>query len=382
MSARALTVGIVCAIGVAGCEVAPPAAPTVPTPPAQGGLERLFYVPVDKPFPSLQLPALDERHLYADLQAGPVVAYDRRTGAVAWTYAREIGAPSNLVLHEGSVLFMGAVAVALDAATGRERWTFDPGEWGSLGTAAAAGGSFYFGTDNHLFSLSVATGAVQWRVHFSEGWEFRSVVRGVVVGGDTLYASIERFHHHTGYLATAIVLALDRRTGQEIWRHTIGDGTDRHVIAFEPRVAGDLLLVADHQANTTVALDRATGAVRWIHTGDPDRYFGAWEPPLVTNDTVYSLSADSWAYALDRVTGRVLWSRKIGGSITSGALCGRYLAVQDLSLHLLDRTTGTLLATRVNVRGRQDGLLLSRFVTDGKDLFVLGNHGAYGYRCH
>ncbi|MEX2180527.1 MAG: PQQ-binding-like beta-propeller repeat protein [Gemmatimonadaceae bacterium] len=369
------------ALSVAGlaCGELAPAAPRDGVPRLE--MDRVLHVPTDRPFSSLQTPVADADRLYADFSAGPVVAFDRRTGSQVWTYARPFGAPSSLVLHNGRLLFVGSLAIALDAATGTELWHHDPGANGGLGVSAAADGHFYFGTDSSIHALSVETGSPAWRVDFGADWEFRSVVRGVAVDGDELFASIERFHSETGHLGAAIVLALDRRTGLELWRHTEGDGSDRHLFIFEPRVAGDLILVSDFIANVTIALDRATGAVRWRRQGDATGYAGAFEPPLVRHDTVFVVSGDQRITALHRATGEPIWGQKVGGSLSSAAFCGRYLLVQDLYLHVLDRATGAFIARYAHTKPGESGLLVSRFTSDGDVAFVLGNNAAYGFRC-
>jgi outer membrane protein assembly factor BamB len=371
---------VIATVGIAACLDRTPAAPGAP-PTVPPSFERVLHIPVEKPFTSLLTPVADADRFYADHVAGPVVAFDRTTGDRVWAFDRPLGAPSSLVLSDGLLLFVGPFAIALDAATGVERWRFDPGGHGGLAVSAAGSGGFYFGTDSSMFALSVATGALQWRNDFGFGWEHRSVVRGVAVHGDRVYVSVERFYSNTGHLATGIVLALDRITGVELWRHTEGEGTDRHYFIFEPRVAGDLLLLADHQANVTIALDRETGAERWRRAGDPGGYFGAFEPPLVSNDTVFSVSADRWITALDRPTGRLLWEQRVDGSLSSGAFCSRLLFVQDLSLHVLDRATGAFVARYAHRMGGESGLLVSRFTAHGDEVFVLGDRAAYSFRC-
>ena len=69
-------------------------------------------------------PAVDEQHVYASTASGRVFAYDRRTGAVVWR--AELGAPgaTSPAVRGGEVIVGGSadLAVALDAATGEERW--------------------------------------------------------------------------------------------------------------------------------------------------------------------------------------------------------------------------------------------------------------------
>jgi len=369
-----------------GCADRPPVAP-------QGGAESLrvhLELKVSEPqgFSSLLLPAVDSTHVYADVaNGGPVVAIDHRTGVRSWSYARVPTAPSNLVLHNGALLFAGAYAVALDARTGAERWRVEPPvdgpleTAGGLGVSAAAGGLFYFGTDRWVFALDVATGAERWRLEVGPTWDHPGLVRGVVVSGDTLYASVHRYHDENGLHATAHLVAIDRLTGTELWRHVEGDSTGRHIVLLEPRVVGDLLVAADHIANTYFALDRSTGAVRWRVPSTTVGFFGPWESPTVSGDTLFGASADRFITAIDARSGAVYWRSEVGSSATAAIPCGDRLLVQDQGSYVLDRRNGRILARDVHRKGGEYALLRSRFASFGDRVYVLGDRALYAFRC-
>ena len=382
-----LTLGLSAAAIAAAlsCQEPPPA----PKSAANGARVELDLV-VDQPggFSSLQLPAVDSTHIYADVAGGgPIVAIDHRTGLRSWSYAREPIAPSNLVRHGDALLFVGSYAVALDAATGAERWKVEPEidgpleTVGGLGVSAAAGDLFYFGTDRWIFALDVASGSERWRLEVGAGWPHPGLVRGIVVSGDTLYASVHRYHTWNGFTATAHLVAVDRRTGVEIWRHVEGDSTSRHIVLLEPRVAGDLLIAADHMKNTYFALDRATGALRWRVPSTTEGFFGPWESPTIGGDTLYGASADRLITAIERQTGRVLWRSQVGSSATAVIPCGGFLIAQDQGSYVLDRRDGRIISRNVHRRGGEFSLLRSRFVALGNRVFVLGDRALYGFRC-
>lgn len=372
-------------VGGLGCEDLPPA-PRGAT--SQHGVRLELKVSEPQGFSSLLLPAVDSTHVYADLSGGgPIVAIDHRSGERSWSYARQPGAPSNLVLHDGAVIFVGSYAVALDARTGAERWRVQPavdGELatgGGLGVSAAAGGVFYFGTDRWIFALDVATGAERWRYEVGQGWEFPGLVRGVVVSGDTLYASVHRYHTWNGYTASAHLVAIDRLTGTELWRHIEGEPSERHIVLLEPRVADDALVAADHIANTYIALDRATGALRWRVSGITEGFFGPWEAPTVQGDTLYGASGDRYVTAMDLRTGAVHWRTAVGSSATAVIPCGSRLLVQDQGSYVLDRGTGRILARDIHRVAGEYALLRSRFVAFGGRVYVLGDRALYAFRC-
>jgi outer membrane protein assembly factor BamB len=247
--------------------------------------------------------------------------------------------------------------------------------------SAAAEGTFYFGTDRWIFALDVATGNEVWRLEVGPGWEHPGLVRGVAVSGDTLYASVHRYHNWNGLYATAHLVAIDRLTGTELWRHVEGDSTGRHIVLLEPRVAGDLLVAADHIANTYFALDRATGALRWRVSGTTVGYFGAWEPPVISGDTLYGASADRYITAMDLTTGAVHWRSPVANSATAAIPCGDKLLVQDQGSNVLDRRTGRILAQDIHRTTGDFALLRSRFAAFGGRVYVLGDRALYAFRC-
>lgn len=375
ISAAALLGGAACG-GCSGDGVAP-----APDPPTHAGVVEVFRTPVRAEFPPVR-PGLDADRIYADYDGGgPIVALSRTTGTEVWRYERPFGGPKNVSVHAGRVLFAGSNAIALDAESGRELWRFDPGGIAGLGVTAAHADGFYFGTDRFIFGLSVQDGSLLWRTEIGPGWQYRGIVRGVSVSGDTVYANVEQYLAENGHLAVGHIFALDRRTGAILWTFTEGNGTDRHWFMNQPVVAGGWILLSDFEKNVYVALDRMTGEARWRTPGDPDRYFGALDPPKVSGDTVYTSSADRWVTAMDLRTGAVFWKTRLMASVDGIALCGSRILAHDGGLYVLDRGTGRLLKSVVEDTPGFSTLMISKFASDGRHAYVLGNRFVYGYRC-
>jgi outer membrane protein assembly factor BamB len=325
---------------------------------------------------------MDAERIYADYDGGgPIVALSRATGKEVWRYARPFGGPASVSIHQGRVLFAGSYAIALDAATGHELWRFDTNGGTGLGVSSAYAEGFYFGTDRFIFGVSVQDGSLLWRAEVGPGWRYRGIVRGVSASGDTVYANVEQYLAENGHLAVGHVFALDRRTGAILWKYTEGDGSDRRWFLNEPVVAGRYILLSDHERNVWVALDRMTGQLRWKTPGDQDRYFGALDAPKVSGDTVYAASADRWVTAMNLNTGAIVWATRLGGSVDAITLCGNRVLAHDMVLHVLDRTTGKLLNVATEDTPGYSTLLVSKFASDGRHAYVLGNRFVYGYRC-
>ena len=166
-------------------------------------------------------PTVVDGVVYVHADDGNLYAFDAATGQERWRQA--IGAyetlPGGAAVAEGTLFVVGrapvakeegdgettAVLLALEAATGQERWRFAVrGEGLILGPspAVAAGAVFVSGGDR-LYALDAATGQERWRL-LTDGNAGDPTVAGGVV-----------------FLTTGsggAVLAADARTGAELWR--------------------------------------------------------------------------------------------------------------------------------------------------------------------
>ncbi len=130
--------------------------------------------------------------------------------------------------------------------------------------------------------------------------------------------------------------ALDRRTGQVVWKHA-GDGPVQH----SPAYADGRVFYGD-AGGSVWALDAATGRVGWqLRSGRG----GFVTTPLVANRTAYLGSRDGTFYALAQDTGRPRWRFATGGPIRcSAALAGSQVlfASDDMHAYALDAASGRL----------------------------------------
>jgi len=350
-------------------------------PNARGSIAQLLRVPVGAPLSSLQLPGIDAERLYVDEEGGPIRALNRKTGAEVWTAGRESGAPSALVVHDGRVLYANAVAVALDAKLGVERWRVPLDEDASLGVPAALGGVFYVGTGKWLYALDVRDGTERWRREIGAGFAHRGVVRGVTVAGDTLFVTMEEFLDLNGAAARAHLVAVRASTGDVLWRFIDSHFWGKRGATFEPRVAANVVLVGDTWGHEYVAVDRATGALRYRMPNEDLYWVGPLEPPTVRGDTAFGGSGDGRVTAWNAATGAIFWRTEAGGTISSIVPCGAFILAQDLSTTVLDRRNGRLLMRDFHKDPGEQGLLVTRWVQLGGSVYVGGTQELFGYRC-
>jgi polyvinyl alcohol dehydrogenase (cytochrome) len=125
---------------------------------------------------------------------------------------------------------------------------------------------------------------------------------------------------------------IEKETGTQVWRHTIGEytgiGVDRS--RTSPALAGNLLILGDHAARRlagarVLAVDKDTGARRWVTKVDDHRSAVVTQSPVVADGRVYvgvssheelhaaflpryrCCSFRGSLVALDANTGQILW---------------------------------------------------------------------------
>ncbi|MDO8587430.1 MAG: PQQ-binding-like beta-propeller repeat protein [Armatimonadota bacterium] len=263
----------------------------------------------------------------------------------------------------------------------RRRWTFQAGDK-ITAEPLVHGDRVYVGSwDERMYALDVATGE---RI-----WEFRTgnaVVAGAVVTGEKLV-----FGSHDGN-----VYALDLGSGKELWRRPMGSSEDVLLTPNGPwvecsPVAGEYkpgfperLFVGSHHRRLA-ALNPETGVVCW----EFPTFNWILGRPVVADYTVYFGCIDGWLYAVDAMCGALRWRYRVGeklryaptvipGSvrtkaITAGPLIHEgviYIGAHDGFMHAVDRATGRAIWTREVGR-----VLPSKAVLRGNRLVAVTNDG-------
>lgn len=138
----------------------------------------------------------------------PVYAYDAATGDLVWrtnTIAKVTATPAvwNETVYVGSDLFY-----ALDARTGRVRWTADAG--GVDSSAAVANGVVYVGsTDDNVYAFDAETGEQLW---VSPTGASITASQATIVANRVVYVgSIDDIEY-----------AFDAATGEQLWSFKTG----------------------------------------------------------------------------------------------------------------------------------------------------------------
>ena len=342
--------------------------------------------------------AIDTSHVYALSGSTAIEAFRRSDGHPLWTTritaTKTLGVDIQPVVAEGLVIASsvpvsiggiyaggdrGAI-YALDAATGKVRWTFDTVKDGDL-----------------WGHPEINSGGGAW---YPPAVDERTGMLYIGIANPAPFVGTPQFPNGSSRpgpnLYTDSLVALDLHTGALRWYHqvTSHDIFDRdQVHALIARGSGDReVVVSAGKSGVVVGLDPRSGNVLWqraigTHEHDnltaltgptqlmPGTYGGVLTPPSTAGGVVYlaTLNAPSvlkpgaTAYfgsflsthpgevvALDALTGRPLWSTKLPGDPL-----GATAVVNDLVFTAL--FDGTVLALR-----RSDGQIVWRYKAPGR----------------
>lgn len=324
-----------------------------------------------------RVPATDGQRIYAT--GAGVAAFDAQNGAMLWqSLPFTASIPTFLSARDGQVFFAEAVAVGLDAQSGRERWRFKPDGDASLSQSAVDDQAFYFGTDSrNAYAVRVSDGTPLWSTRLGSDWQSGSWIKGLSVSGDTVYAAVDRYYSQNGYYSAGVIVALDRTTGRELWRYQNGDGSDSRGVIGAPTVAGRLLLSSDHKRGAFFAVDRFTGQEVW-RVATEAGFGGPDSPPVALDGVAYASGNDTYVYALDLESGKTLWKTRpaMGGSVYH-AVCGNAVFNNFQGLGVVDRHNGRLLGLMFD----EDERVTSGFAVHDGRIFFVTHKAMYALKC-
>lgn len=243
------------------------------------------------------------------LLGGGLVALDAESGErrwSVWTSAPVAAAPA---VVDGVVYARAndAQVVAVDAATGRERWR-SGGSTSEVGgteiqadsALAVADGVVYSASAGLLRSLDAATGRERWRAPLDGGLPGTPVIVAETVH---LVAGDGSWEIGQGDVR---IVAFDTASGAVRWSETLS--TSRPPVPA-PAADSDRVYLANVGSDGHVrALDLDTGAEVWRFVAP----FAVVASPTLVDDILYLTSLDGRLYALDAGTGRPRWDVGIG----------------------------------------------------------------------
>lgn len=240
----------------------------------------------------------DGKQVYLASRDKQLYALDAKTGREAWRVAAGDIMTATPALHGGLVIFAaydGKVS-AVSARDGAPRWTYDA-KLAVAGDLTVAGDRVLLGSRSYdLIALEAATGRELWKRYYWFSWiESPPRVHDGVV--------------YTGSSDATHVYARNLGDGALRWKSAVpGYSWQRVAVSGDFVVAGTAGAGAYPGARngSLVALDRASGGIRWILLDPPSeqvvkdkKSWGFGASPVIADGVVYAADLDGEVHAVE-----------------------------------------------------------------------------------
>ena len=250
--------------------------------------------------------------IFVAQQRGRFYALDAKTGKQRWTKNFRRCAAASPTVWRGVVYQVlmhelpcrkhqaGATGllIAMNARTGRELWSFRPGAIES--SPLIVDGVIFFGSwDHYVYAIDVRTKKVKWRFRTDD-----QVVAGPAYSHGTIYIPSSSGH----------LYAINAWTGRERWRASSFSRFGRREYFYAtPTVAYGRVFIGNADGYV-YSYGAKSGNLIWAQRAGTYVYTAA----AVWRKTVYVGTWDGWVVAFDAATGRTRWRHDSPGGV-SGA---------------------------------------------------------------
>ena len=283
----------------------------------------LWEKPLEADSPAVFKPRLGGGKLLISSQKG-ITAYSPESGERIWHYAArtQTGVP---LLGPASVYAGdGHEIIALDLASGKERWRHAgvPDTLANYAPALAGDRILAGPGDGRLYALSEAEGALLWETDRRVEWQY---LRQIYVSGDILVAGSYKEK----------LFGIDVKDGRKLWEFNAGNFINSHHVAGETAYLWS-------PTGWVYAINAKTGSVRWRHqTTDYDETESNWASlmaELVTHDgRLLALDMADTLHLLDMKDGSETGRYSVGDPVRHAVLpvSGQGLAFPLMSAEVL-----------------------------------------------
>ncbi len=249
----------------------------------------------------IMAPVIDGNLVIAGNEFDCIRAYNKITGQSVWVRPIVGGVTSSARLFDGVVYFGAGDGhiYALNAKTGRTVWRF-PIRSEGIGTPLVTPKAVYFvtGTDS-IYSVNRQTGEKNW--FFTRQDNSDITVRGAsepTLVGDRLYAG----------LSDGFLVGLNSKTGDLEWQKQLNSHLRFRDVDDKPILNDGRLYVSSYDGKL-YCLNATTGATVWVDGQ------GGFTPVSIVGNRVYYSTSSQMLQALDKNTGRVIWSRNLKNTV-------------------------------------------------------------------
>ncbi|MBP5344286.1 MAG: PQQ-binding-like beta-propeller repeat protein [Alphaproteobacteria bacterium] len=148
--------------------------------------------------------------------------------------------------------------------------------------------------------------------------------------------------------AKNVILALDKKTGKEVWRYQTTP-SDTFLQGMAHPALSQNILIVPFTTGEVIAFDAASGMLIWSQTMIGNQLEDLYElphilaAPVISGNTVYLAGNANLLGAYNLQTGQTKWTHNIG-SVVTPVLSGNVLFVLSKNNHLLalEATTGRI----------------------------------------
>jgi outer membrane protein assembly factor BamB len=272
---------------------------------------------------------------------GGLFAVDITSGKLKWT-ARPVGLPggnpfvATMPAIAGNLVIvpMANSLVAVTLAGGKEAWR-GPRTALQASVAADASTAFVMGDDRVFYAVDAATGKTKWTLPFARSGSCKAapVLRDgtVYVSGAIQVSAGDASRAASNYTH---LVAIDAGTGKERWRYPSAPipGNNQGVCLEQPVISGNTLFGT--VSTTLHAVDLTTGKDRWapveVRRPVEGRERAVEVGGLVDAGPVLVGLTSGYLIAFDKATGKTAWEVKGQYRITAPAtaVAGKVLYFQ------------------------------------------------------
>jgi outer membrane protein assembly factor BamB len=355
-------------------------------------LDEIWFMP--QPGDTRSRPTVQGSVVFFASGDGAIVARTVATGSEIWkttiyqpteVQGAELIATQDLVIAEG----LYEVA-ALNIQDGSVRWRFTPPADPVLSGPGYLEGSHPITDGATLYvpawgasvsAVDLASGSTKWiwrlpKLSTDTAMNvFRSGAEGVSVSGDTLFATVWHWTTRQGGFAEVLLVALDRNSGQELWKLVIPSAV---AVAAAPLLVNDLAIVATKHGQLC-AIRRSTREIVWQFQS-PNFVYTTDAQPAVFGGNLYFDGGDEHLYALKAADGTLVWSvPSIGATRDLLATDRRIYFTNYTELVAHDRASGALVARALPKPGGVE-VFETAAVANGSQIFITRTSGAWSFR--
>ena len=243
-------------------------------------------------------PTIDGSQVFVGSNIGYLFCLDRASGEIVWKFKAFGGIESAPAIFKNSVLFGDSDGniYSLNRANGMANWSFKvQGE--VMGRITIFNEKILFTTTyNRIYALDANDGKWIWthKRALPEGFSIRGV-SSPVTDGKLVFAG----------LADGYLVAVDINRGREIWKNPIVSSPDGFLdVDATPVIEGEKLFVSGY-GGALFCLNKNDGNIHWKFGRG-----GISKVKLAAN-RIFMSTSDGFVFAIDKKDGKKIWSLDI-----------------------------------------------------------------------